>query len=120
MDVEWARRKLWEGYELGRSMPTQLMGLMKQEQVSPQLLLPRLGSLSRDRINWLLEAPSGSVRYGLRAWLSGRRQSSCPTLHHSQHHHCDSVRCLRIPATYIAVRLPATVSSEAFVHNPVD
>lgn len=62
MDIEWANRQLWNGYELGRALPMHIIGLLKQETVGPQLLLPRLGMLSRERIDWLLDAEMGNVR----------------------------------------------------------
>jgi carbonic anhydrase len=39
------------------------MGLMKPEFVTPELLLPRLGELSQERLQWLMEAEMGSVRW---------------------------------------------------------
>lgn len=62
IDTQWASRKLWEGYELARALPTHMLGLLDADQVTPQLLLPRLGSLDPDRMDWLLSAPVGDVR----------------------------------------------------------
>lgn len=63
VDKDWAGRTLWEAYELAHAMPMQLVGLLKPETVTPQLLLPRLGELSRERVEWMMEAEAGSVRY---------------------------------------------------------
>jgi len=62
IDTQWASRKLWEGYELARALPTHMLGLLDADHVTPQLLLPRLGSLGHDRMEWLLTAPVGDVR----------------------------------------------------------
>ena len=61
VDTDWAYEQLWEGYELARAMPTHMLGLLNPEHVTPQLLLPRLGCLSRERMEWLLNAPMGDV-----------------------------------------------------------
>lgn len=62
IDIDRAQRQLWEGYELARALPMQMLGVLKSEPC-PEEVLKRLGTLYMERFQWLCTADPGDVRY---------------------------------------------------------
>lgn len=62
VDHDTAARKLWEAHESALALPMHMVGLIREEAITPELMVQRLRCLGRSRMEWLLRAELGNVR----------------------------------------------------------
>lgn len=61
-DRDTAGRKLWEAYESARALPMHMLALVREEALTPELMVQRLRCLDKSRMEWLVQAEPGDVR----------------------------------------------------------